>query len=129
MIVDSSESEREHVNGRVHNCLVQLRCNLDLILRKDLIETGWATKVKSANKKNYSFQELPHNYMHAEYKNWQLRQFNGLILARVNKEASGRLLLTQWQQINKKPLDHIGLNFGFYYRGFTTEHSPERRHR
>lgn len=69
MIVDSSEIEREHVNGRVHNYLVQLRCNLDLILRKDLIETGWATKVKSANKKIYSFQELPHNYMHAEYKN------------------------------------------------------------
>ena len=40
MIVDSSESERKHVNGRVHNCLVQLRCNLDSILRKDLIEIG-----------------------------------------------------------------------------------------
>ena len=66
--------------------------------------------------------------MHAEYKNWQSRQFNGLILARVNKEAWGSLLLTQWQQINKKPLDHIGLNFGFYYQVFTTEDSPERRH-
>ena len=57
------------INGkesRKYDC--KLRCNLDLILRKDLIETG-QLKSNLPKKIDYSFQELPHNKMHAEYKN------------------------------------------------------------